>query len=138
MSNWLFNFLVVQVLPSMTASIGWATFLIFAIANALFIPVIYFFYPETKGRTLEAIDLIFAKAFEEKTRPTHIAERMPSLTDVQVENELHALNIHGASRKGDPESEPSTVNGSPRGTAGGFDSEVQADRAADQNPMLKS
>jgi hypothetical protein len=78
MSNWLFNFLVVQVTPTMTASIGWATFLIFAIANALFIPVIYFFYPETKGRTLEAIDVIFATAYTEKERPTHIAKRMPS------------------------------------------------------------
>lgn len=52
----LFNFLVVEVTPIMTANIGWATFLIFSVANALFIPVIYFFYPETKGRTLEAID----------------------------------------------------------------------------------
>ena len=41
----------------MIASIRWGTFLIFAVANALFIPVIYFYYPETKGRTLEAIDL---------------------------------------------------------------------------------
>lgn len=40
----------------MTASIKSYTFLIFAIANAIFIPIIYIFYPETKGRTLEAID----------------------------------------------------------------------------------
>jgi hypothetical protein len=96
MSNWLFNFLVVQVTPTMTASIGWATFLIFAVANALFIPVIYFFYPETKGRTLEAIDVIFATAYEEKERPTHIAKRMPTLTDAQVEEMTEKLDIHGA------------------------------------------
>ncbi|KAL7412153.1 general substrate transporter [Mrakia frigida] len=95
MANWLFNFLVVQVTPTMIASIGWGTFLIFAVANALFIPVIYIFYPETKGRTLEAIDLIFATAFEEKERPTHIAQRMPSLTDAEVEDLTRKIDIHG-------------------------------------------
>lgn len=50
MTNWLSNFLVVQVLPTMTASIGAFTFLLFAIANMIFLPFIYFFYPETSGR----------------------------------------------------------------------------------------
>ncbi|KAL7412856.1 general substrate transporter [Mrakia frigida] len=102
MANWLFNFLVVQVTPTMIASIGWGTFLIFAVANALFIPVIWVFYPETKGRTLEAIDLIFATAFEEKERPTHIAQRMPSMTDAEVEHLTHKIDIHGH-RDGDAE-----------------------------------
>lgn len=53
MTNWLSNFLVVQVLPTMTASIGEYTFLMFAIANMIFLPIIYLFYPETAGRTLE-------------------------------------------------------------------------------------
>lgn len=33
----------------MTASIGAYTFLIFALANVIFLPFIYFFYPETAG-----------------------------------------------------------------------------------------
>lgn len=49
MTNWLSNFLVVQVLPTMTASIGSYTFLIFALANCIFFPIIYIFYPETAG-----------------------------------------------------------------------------------------
>ena len=32
----------------------------FGVINALFIPVIYFTYPETAGRTLEEIDLMYA------------------------------------------------------------------------------
>ena len=41
---------VVQVLPTMTASIDSYTFLLFAIANMIFLPIIWVFYPETAGR----------------------------------------------------------------------------------------
>jgi hypothetical protein len=42
-------------------NIGWKTFVIFAVLNAVFIPMVYFFYPETKGLELEDIPLLFAK-----------------------------------------------------------------------------
>lgn len=35
--------------------------MIFAVLNAAFIPMVYFFYPETKGLELEDIPLLFAK-----------------------------------------------------------------------------
>ena len=61
-----------------TANIGWKTFVIFAVLNAAFFPMVYFFYPETKGVSgvpmrwslrhadqlqieLEDIPLLFAK-----------------------------------------------------------------------------
>ena len=37
------------------------TYIIFAVFNACFIPVMYFFYVETKGKSLEEIDLLFSK-----------------------------------------------------------------------------
>lgn len=40
-------------------NIGWKTFIIFAILNAVWIPIIY--CPETKGLELEDIDHIFEK-----------------------------------------------------------------------------
>lgn len=43
------------------ANIGWKTFIIFAVLNACFIPMVYFFYPETKGIFLEDIPLLFSK-----------------------------------------------------------------------------
>lgn len=45
----------------MIANIGWRTFVIFAVLNAAFIPMVYFFYPETKGLELEDIPLLFSK-----------------------------------------------------------------------------
>ncbi|KAF7553413.1 hypothetical protein G7Z17_g3640 [Cylindrodendrum hubeiense] len=59
MSNWLFTFMVVMITPICTTNIGWKTYVIFSVLNASFIPIIYFFFPETSGLSLEALDCIF-------------------------------------------------------------------------------
>ena len=48
-----------MITPVLITNIGWGTYLLFAALNASFIPVIYFFYPETSNLSLEDIDLIF-------------------------------------------------------------------------------
>ena len=60
-SNWICNFLVVQITPPAISNIGYRTYIIFAILNACWVPVIFFFYPETKGMELEDVDRLFAK-----------------------------------------------------------------------------
>ncbi|KAF1947394.1 general substrate transporter [Clathrospora elynae] len=59
--NWMFVFVVVKITPISFDNIGWKTFVIFSVLNAAFIPMVYCFYPETKGITLEDIPLLFAK-----------------------------------------------------------------------------
>jgi sugar porter (SP) family MFS transporter len=59
--NWMFVFVVVKITPIAMDNIGWRTFVIFAVFNALFIPMVYCFYPETKGLELEDIPLLFHK-----------------------------------------------------------------------------
>jgi hypothetical protein len=59
--NWIINFAVVKIFPLAITNIGWRTYILFACFNASFVPVMYFFYPETKGRSLEDIDLLFDK-----------------------------------------------------------------------------
>ncbi|KAE8153679.1 general substrate transporter [Aspergillus avenaceus] len=59
--NWMAVFAVVKITPIAFENIGWKTFVIFAVLNAVFIPMVYFFYPETKGLELEDIPLLFAK-----------------------------------------------------------------------------
>lgn len=85
-TNWLFNFVVVMVTPIMIANIGWATYLVFAIINACFLPVIFFFYPETQGRSLEEIDIIFAKGFVEDMSYVRASNELPMLDDKGVED----------------------------------------------------
>lgn len=58
-SNWIFTFLVVEITPVSIGSIGWRTYVYFGVFNACFIPLIYFFYPETCGLSLENIDKLF-------------------------------------------------------------------------------
>ncbi len=86
-TNWLFNFLIVMVTPIMIANIGWGTYLFFAIVNACFLPVIWWFYPETARRSLEEIDIIFAKGHVEGKSYVKAAEELPLLSDEQVEQE---------------------------------------------------
>jgi MFS family permease len=59
--NWIFNFAVVQFTPPAIANIGYRTYIVFGILNACWIPIIYFFFPETKGLELEDVDRLFAK-----------------------------------------------------------------------------
>lgn len=48
-----------MISPVLINRIGWRTYLIFMVLLALFIPIIYFYYPETSNLSLEDIDLIF-------------------------------------------------------------------------------
>lgn len=57
--NWLFNFVVALFTPAAFKKITWKTNLIFAIFNFLLIIITYFYFPETNGRTLEEIDMLW-------------------------------------------------------------------------------
>lgn len=58
-SNWIFTFLVVEITPVSIDSIQWRTYIYFAVFNLFFIPLVWFFYPETQNLSLEQIDLLF-------------------------------------------------------------------------------
>lgn len=74
-SNWIFNFVVVMVTGPAFSSIGWRTYIVFAALNAFIIPIVYFFFPETKGRSLEDMDVIFALAYNEGVSPVGVSLR---------------------------------------------------------------
>lgn len=61
-ANWLFNFMVVMITPIAFYHIHANTFIIFAAINALMVPASWWIFPETAGRSLEEMDLIFAQS----------------------------------------------------------------------------
>lgn len=63
-ANWIWNFMVVMITPVSFSSIGYKTYIIFAVINAFIFPVVYFFYPETAYRSLEEMDTIFRNTKE--------------------------------------------------------------------------
>ncbi|KAI1470938.1 putative MFS sugar transporter [Daldinia caldariorum] len=59
MTNWITNFIVVEVTPIGIQKLGWKFYIIWTVTNALFLPIIWLFYPETANRTLEDIDAYY-------------------------------------------------------------------------------
>lgn len=74
-TNWLFVYVVVIMTPNgkvllcvdetrtyickAIANIQWRFYIIFAVLNFAWFPIVWFFYIETKGLSLEEIDLMF-------------------------------------------------------------------------------
>lgn len=52
--------IIVQITPPAINNIGWRTYIIFAVLNALWVPIIFLFFPETKGLELEDVDRLFS------------------------------------------------------------------------------
>ncbi|OAL43050.1 general substrate transporter [Pyrenochaeta sp. DS3sAY3a] len=60
-NHWLWNFVVNMVTPVAIETIGWQYYLVFLIISAIIVPVVYLFYPETMGRSLEELEMMFAE-----------------------------------------------------------------------------
>ncbi|CUM64839.1 uncharacterized protein PRCAT00002454001 [Priceomyces carsonii] len=93
-ANWIFNFLIVMITPPAFTNIGPYTYTIFAVINALMVPVVYFLYPETKGRSLEEMDIIFGQC------PVNQPWKV-----VQIANDLPYMHA-GANNNEDIEDKP--------------------------------
>ncbi|KAI6899016.1 general substrate transporter [Hortaea werneckii] len=77
-SNWIFTFLVVEIVPVSIDNIGYKTYIYFAIFNFCFIQLIYFYYPETQRLSLEQIDKLF-------TGEKVLLHWQPSMDDAEIE-----------------------------------------------------
>ncbi|KAK8092276.1 uncharacterized protein PG998_015108 [Apiospora kogelbergensis] len=84
-TTWMCNFVIGLVTPDMLDRIGWGTYIFFAAFALIAFAFTYFFIPETRGKSLEDMDVVFGDtaAHEEKARLFDIAaqvglvERLP-------------------------------------------------------------
>ncbi|RDW38281.1 LOW QUALITY PROTEIN: general substrate transporter [Yarrowia lipolytica] len=98
--NWVFNFMVVMITPVAFDTIKWKTYIIFACINAAMVPVVYFLYPETAGRSLEEIDQIFADSNPRTPWDVvWIAHRLPRHTRVFEEDKHVTAHSETASEE---------------------------------------
>ncbi|OJD34449.1 mfs sp sugar:h+ symporter [Diplodia corticola] len=77
-ATWMCNFVVGLVTPGMLDVLGYGTYVFFAAFAALALAFTFFCVPETKGRSLEDMDVVFgdAAAHEEKARLFAIAAEL--------------------------------------------------------------
>lgn len=77
----------------MITNIQWGTYLFFAIVNACFLPLIYFTYPETARRSLEEIDIIFAKGYCENISYVRAAKELEFLSNEGIDEKAREYGL---------------------------------------------
>ncbi|KAI1331975.1 general substrate transporter [Xylariaceae sp. FL0255] len=121
-TNWIINFLVVEITPIGINLIAWRFYIIWTVFNFAFIPIVYFLYPETADRSLEDIDRYFIEnrnilvhrnedATSSKRPAQYLAHerdevrRNSSIVPADISAAVHKRNIaqHRGEKPEDPE-----------------------------------
>ena len=68
-ADFLGNFVVVEITPPALKNIGYKTYIIFAVLNIANAMIVWAFYPETAGTTLESVDFLFTHVDKFDTKP---------------------------------------------------------------------
>ncbi|KAK4975703.1 hypothetical protein LTR28_008761 [Elasticomyces elasticus] len=87
-ANWICNFIIVYITPPAIRNIGYRTYIIFAVLNAIWVPIIYVFFPETKNMALEDVDRLFGKTED-------IQRRMSAYMEEKAESGRGAEMVEG-------------------------------------------
>lgn len=86
-ATWMSNFIIGLVTPDMLDNLKWGTYLFFAVFCVIAVAFTYFFVPETRGKSLEDMDIVFGDtaAHEEKVRLFEIAASLGLEEEVSEE-----------------------------------------------------
>lgn len=58
-ADWIFNYMIVQITPIMVGNIGWKSYMVFFALNFAHGIIVFLFFPETSGRSLEEMDAMY-------------------------------------------------------------------------------
>ncbi|KAI9319391.1 general substrate transporter [Dichotomocladium elegans] len=115
-ANWLGNFVVAMIAPVLFQYAKFWTFIMFGLLNVIFLIPIYLWYPETNGKSLEEIEVLFATAdlqedaksiapsignssrFDEKRQGDSESQRVPSIASRPTSRRFPS-NFSGALHK---------------------------------------
>ncbi|ORX43072.1 general substrate transporter [Hesseltinella vesiculosa] len=84
-ANWLFNWVLSFMVPYAMQSLRYGLYMLFAGFNFLMMVHVYLAYPETKGYTLEEMDIVFECNPRKKMDPDYLAMRLQEKLNVGVE-----------------------------------------------------
>lgn len=84
-SQWLWNFVVSKVTPTMITNLGYKIFFLFGTINIVGMGVFSLLIPETKGRSLEDMDIIFGSISAEE-RQADIKKHRKQAQDHNLES----------------------------------------------------
>jgi MFS family permease len=116
-ANWLFNFALGMFTPPAFQTITWKTFIIFGVLCIGAAIQAFFTYPETCGKTLEEIELLFSKGGPHPWHTKPGGSRLDAEIQAVIERKAHGsenyaggMAMHGDEEKvGSSQVESTTV-----------------------------
>ena len=88
-SNWICNFIIGLITPPLVQNTGFGAYTFFAIFCLLALIWTFYFVPETRGRTLEAMDHVFKDMNSEREE-----DRRKAIEDELTRNYRDAASSH--------------------------------------------
>ncbi|RSH85778.1 hypothetical protein EHS25_003919 [Saitozyma podzolica] len=92
-ATWLATLILLQIAPIAFNNIGWKYFLVFIVFNITNSILCYFFCPETAGRTLEEIGVLFGDANVQVVHVDGVAVRQDVKPGDDIELQEHADDL---------------------------------------------
>ena len=92
-SNWLNNFIIGLITPPLVQNTGFGAYVFFAIFCLISLIWTFYFVPETRGRTLEAMDHVFKDIIgeNEEARRKAIESDLIGNTDSRIKGKTTEL-----------------------------------------------
>ena len=88
---WMFQVCIVEITPVGIQNIGYKFYIIFTVFNFVMFLVILFWFPETKGKSLEQIDFYFASRYHGGQELHEVEERVAQQKDQIVDEQVEAM-----------------------------------------------
>jgi Sugar (and other) transporter len=111
-SNWLFNFALGMFVPPAFANITYKTFIIFGVLCFGAAVQAFFTYPETCGKTLEEIELMFSKdgphPWNTKPGGSRLDAEIQAIIEKAHDRYAHGMDMNGDEEKMDHEHNETT------------------------------